>query len=288
MQFSQAIQGFTLSLGPNYAQVTVANYQRFLRQTCATLGDPDLTEITPARLRAYLAEQAESKSSATVQVYWKVLRSFFKWASVDLDLDNPATSIPAPKVSSKEIQPFSQDDVTKLLRACKTRRDKALVPLLLDTGLRISEACRLTIRDVNLETGTVTVIPFGGGRKSRGRQVYLGKSSRRALWTYLASRPDRGDPGAPLLATLNGKPLNRDSSRGILDRIAARAGVEGCHPHRFRHTFAIFYLRNGGDVFSLQRLLGHASLEMVRRYLALADSDLEQAHRRASPVDRLM
>ena len=124
------------------------------------------------------------------------------------------------------------------------------------------------------------------GRKTHGRVVFLSKITRQAVWKYLANRGEelRGDD--PLFAGQGGRRMSTGSVYQLLQRIGTRAGVADCHPHRFRHTFAIEYLRGGGDVFTLQRLLGHTTMTMVRHYLALADSDSQEAHRKASPVDR--
>jgi integrase/recombinase XerD len=123
----------------------------------------------------------------------------------------------------------------------------------------------------------VVIHPFGSGQKTSGRIVYIGAQTRKALWKYLSSIEDvAGD------AELWG--LNENALQNLVRRMGNRCGVHA-HSHRFRHTFAINFLRNGGNVFELQRLLGHNSLDMVRHYLSIAESDAEDAHRRASPVD---
>ena len=79
--------------------------------------------------------------------------------------------------------------------------------------------------------------------------------------------------------------MNKNALRLIMARLGKKSGVKNCHPHRFRHTFAITYLRSGGDLFTLQSLLGHSTLDMVQHYARIAEIDVEQAHRRASPAD---
>jgi integrase/recombinase XerD len=94
--------------------------------------------------------------------------------------------------------------------------------------------------------------------------------------------------GVPLFlsrAVIDNTPMNRKSLYQMLRDLGDRAGVPHVHPHRFRHTFAITYLRNGGDVFTLQLLLGHSDMEMVRRYASIAQADCANAHRKASPAD---
>ncbi len=126
---------------------------------------------------------------------------------------------------------------------------------------------------------------MGKAKDGKGRIVYLGKSVRSFLWRYRAERKDGGDGNAPLFLGKIHRPINRDALRQLMIRLGQKVGVRKCHPHRFRHTFAITCLRSGGDVFTLKSLLGHGSLDMVEHYARIAQVDVEQAHRKASPAD---
>jgi site-specific recombinase XerD len=103
------------------------------------------------------------------------------------------------------------------------------------------------------------------------------------LWRYLASREDRS-PNAYLFTTRHGGRIDRHNLRRMVQRVAKRAGVPWATVHRFRHTFALQFLRNGANVFALKEALGHESMTMVLRYLDLAQANVKEAHRVASPV----
>jgi integrase/recombinase XerD len=161
-------------------------------------------------------------------------------------------------------------------------RDRAIVMALLDTGLRASELCNLKLADVELATGCVAV------RQCKGRKdrlVYLGKVGRKTLWRYLSTRAD-ARPDDPLFVTRENHGLDRDWLLKLFENLGERASVPDLHPHRLRHTFATEFLRNGGNLLGLPRLLGHTSLDMVRRYAEIVEADLAKAHETGSPADR--
>jgi len=300
MRLSQAVDGFILfktaeGLRPN----TLRLYRHHLTQFTAWADDPPLEAIDADRLAAFLAylrdDYRPPLSSQSVYNAWTALKSFYRWASTTIAAADPMTAIARPKVQNEEGAPFTEDEVRRLVAAVKPTktkratsglryvnalRDRAVILTLLDTGLRASELCALTIADVHLGTGRVTIT---GGKGDRSRHVWLGSHARAAVWQYLQERPT--DPAAPLFAA-GDAPLQRRWLHRQLGNIGRRAGVDDCHPHRFRYTFAIQYLRNGGDVFTLQSLLGHSTMKMVQYYLKLAQADVADAHRRASPVDR--
>lgn len=309
MNLSTAIDGFMIHhTAAGYSPGTLGTYKWALKLLLGYLGHVELENVSNARLLAFFAylrtDYATDLSGSSLENVWKAIRSFYNWAVDDgIVSQRPDLDLPRPRYTSPQIKPFNADEITAMLKACEytkqasterrqpfamrrptAKRDKAIVLLLLDTGLRVSEAARLCISDVDMTTGEITVKPWGSGRKTKGRMVYIGKVARSALWRYLATRND--PPAARLFLTEAETPMDRNSIRLLIDGLSARAGIAHANPHRFRHTFAVQYLRNGGDVFTLQRLLGHSTMEMVRRYLALADADSQAAHTRASPVDR--
>lgn len=229
--------------------------------------------------------------------HWAVDESFVK--------TNIVRSIQPPAISDAVIEPFTREEIEKLLRACdhgrtwKTRpetvserstaiRDRAIILTLLDTGVRASELAGMQFKDLNMSTNTIKVRGKGPGRDAKERLVYIGKRTAQAIWKSLLPRINDMQDDTPIFVVgFKGdwRPLSREHLRLLVHRIGERAGVRKVHPHRFRHTFAITYLRNGGGEFTLCALLGHTDLEMTRRYARIAQVDTANGHRKAGPVD---
>jgi site-specific recombinase XerD len=162
-------------------------------------------------------------------------------------------------------------------------RNRAIILILLDTGVRLSELTGMKITDIDDDTGFVKVMGKGG----KERVVRLGKVARIALRRYLVYRP-HSDMHALWLSE-EGRPMLDSGVQSFIKRLKERAGITTSGiTHRFRHTFALSFLRADRNVFNLQYLLGHSDLEMVRRYTStLGMEDALKAHEKASPVDLL-
>ncbi len=228
----------------------------------------------------------------TVATYFRIVRAFFNWCVKEKTLSvSPMERITPPVDRPDQVQPFTGEQVAALFRAAKRTthpaRDEAVLFLLLDTGLRVSELAALRVSDVDLLAGHVTVRSGKGGKL---RRVPFSLHTRRALYQCLNERDSapseaffQSDRG-----TNAGGGLTRRGLLQLMHRLGASAGIEAaaarCSPHTFRHTFAVLYLRAGGNVFALKELLGHTSLAIVNRYVALAQADLATAHAKFSPV----
>jgi site-specific recombinase XerD len=161
-------------------------------------------------------------------------------------------------------------------------RDLALVSVLLDGGLRASEACALTVSD--LRDGALTVGPSKSGRM---RTVPLGQRATRNLLRYLAvGRPKLRPKSEHLFVGRDGLSVSRNTIRLTLNRLSERLGFP-VSAHRFRHTATTMWLRRGADLETVRRLGGWADYSMLRTYAHLADADLRAAQQRFSPLDGL-
>jgi integrase/recombinase XerD len=281
------------------------NIYRWGLKKMAVFISKEIDEITKDDLVNWFVSLRKSGlSESSVHIAWRAMRALFRWALEEKKIKTrPDLSIRKPVVPEPEVHPFSNEEVKRMLVACKfmaeaktknrktfvmqrhtEKRDRALVLFLLDTGLRASECGRIRYENIDLRECTAEVKPFRSGKKSKPRTVYFSRSTAKALASYVNgfSNIKKTDP---LFMTEDYHTMQRDAILKLIVRLGQRANVENAHPHRFRHTFAIQFLRNGGDIFTLQRILGHSSLKMVKKYLEIADSDAANAHRRASPVD---
>ncbi len=247
-----------------------------------------LEQITPDHLRRFFLWLEQNGNNAGGRhAYYRALRAFFNWLETEYDgYASPLRKLKPPKVDAPPIEGVSAAAVQAMLAACDKSftgvRDKAILLILLDTGARASETLNLNWQDIDLAAGTLLIRK---GKNGKPRMAFLGRTARQALRQYARLRQD---DNPAVFVTIHGERLTYAGIRQILRRIAAKAGLTDIpSPHDFRRACALTLLRNGADVVSVSRLLGHASLEVTKRYLAQTADDLRQAHHRHSPADNL-
>lgn len=301
IRFSAAVEGFILSLhARRLSPHTITDYTRTMGKLAKFFGDdPYVDEITHGQIAGFMAS-FDGLSNKTLLNYHVGMSSMWSWmVREDIVETNIIRKIKPPKAEKKEVVPFTQDEVKALFAAlprskvykrrgkpldhalASFERNRAILLLMLDTGLRASELCDLKVEDLDQRNNRVFV-HMGKGMKER--LLPFSPRTGQMIWRYLATREDYQDTD-PLFLSKLGRRMDRSKLSEMVKMIGKRAGVPDVYPHRFRHTFAIQYLRNGGDVYTLQSMLGHSTFNSVRTYLALSQVDTDQVHKRASPVD---
>lgn len=239
-------------------------------------------EISSRHVRLLLGEMiSKGYSDGYVHAYARVMRTFIRFMHKEKYIDELVT-FDMPKLAQKQLRFYTKQEVAQIIESCKDKRDRALILLMVDSGLRLSETIALNWGDVDVNTGIIKVV-CGKGRKAR--IVMIGFNARRALLKY-QGEVVLGDE-QPLFQSQLGQRFTVSGMRSWVLRIGDRAGIK-LSPHALRRTFATLALKAGMNVFQLQGLLGHSSLEMTRRYVAMLDEDLIDAHKKHGPIDNLL
>lgn len=265
-------------------------------------------EIGPAEIRGFILDlqqrpkfahhpyakpQTNSLSPHSVNSYLRALRAAWNgWLAEALLETSPFFKVKVPKVPKKAIPTFSEEQLADFFDAIDTSttegfRDYTLFMVYLDTLARLSEITGLEIDNIDLK-GRIAKIRGKGGKE---RFVVFGVRVQKCLWKYIKQfRPEPALPKYNLVfLTRDGYPLTKNRVEQAMKRYGRKANIVGvrCSPHTLRHTGCLLWLRRGGDIFTLQQLTGHSSLEVLKGYLNLAQSDIVVGHQRYSPIDNL-
>ena len=281
---------------------TITYYRNSISMTLEMIGK-SYTEITADDIRLYIAIRIyrDKVSKTTCNNERRNLSAFYSWLQrEEILLKNPMSKVDAVKVSKTKKKAFDLMEIEKIRCACKSKREQAMVEVLLSTWARVSEVAQIRIDDIR--EGKLIV----HGKGDKDRETYLNAKAILSVQNYLADRSDdnpflfpRAKYAGDVVAMCKGKhkklqcewykdPLLVDEKEhmdtgtieGVVRSIGKRAGVPKTHPHRFRRTGATMALRNGMPLIQVSKLLGHESIGTTQIYLDISDEELQQAHKR--------
>jgi site-specific recombinase XerD len=245
-----------------------------------------LKDIGTGDIKAFFSKQ-NRQHIYSYHAKYRALRAFLKWCvRQKYILESPLTFGP-PKLPDIIKPAFTDGELRRIISACQGSlglRNKAMVLMLVDTGIRREELARIKLVDINLDAKQISVM----GKSRKQRLLPISPVTLKTIWSYLKARRN---PSEYLWLSEEGRPLTGDGVGQMIQDLMKKAGI-GNHKascHVFRHTFANSFLDNGGDPLDLQYLLGHASLKMVEQYSrAHKQRRALKALEKQRPVDRVM
>jgi len=266
--------------------------ERFLRFLHGHLGgvatEKSLARLSPADIRAFITvRRSEGLGAKGVQRALAAVRSFFRYLARENIVENAAArNVRTPRIRRGLPRPLSETDAARAIEQAGEHnvewlgaRDVALLTLLYGAGLRISEALSLKRGDVPLPA-TLTILGKGG----KERVVPLLAVVRQAIDSYEKLIPFAGAKGSALFLSRRGKAMSPREAQLLMARLRGALGLsERATPHAMRHSFATHLLSNGGDLRSVQELLGHASLSTTQTYTQIDSKKLRDVYEKAHP-----
>ncbi len=267
----------------NLSKGTLTWYQKRLPEFgryCKDYNISLVTEITPDLIRSYISHLREKgHNDGGVHTYYRTIKSFLFFFENEFEPENwknPIRKVKAPRVTIEPIEGVSIEDIHKLLEVCEKNtflgeRNRTILQVLLETGVRASELLQLNIEDIDFSDFSI-LVKMGKGRKPRN--VFIGRTVRRQLRKYLKFR--KASKGA-LFISNHYERLQYFGLREIIRRLSKLAGIEEPGIHDFRRTFALEMLRRKVDIQTIARLMGHTSLQVISRYLKQTKADLGES-----------
>lgn len=268
MKLSEAVEEFLIACeADDLAPKTLEWYDYHLKKFMVVMkDDTQLDQITTRQAREYLVIMREKFSGHTYSGANRVLHRFWRWCGIEYDVNNIMRNVkyiqpPAPT----ESRAIATDDIVKLFDAVEDGiigyRDKAILAFLIDTGVRVGGLSSLTIDNLNIEG--LRAIVHEKGRKTR--VVYFSMFTGKLLQRWLDIRTNGSK--AVFYNLRSGRGLTVSGVQQMLYRLKARARIEGrVNPHAFRHAFGKDYVKNGGNLAALSRLLGHADIKLTMKF----------------------
>lgn len=298
LTFGPFLASWTLALeAENKSARTVGNYlegmDMFLRWLDEHHDETEVEDVTTEHCRAFIAYTVSTRSASTGRTRWAAMRQFFAWAHEEDEIaSNPMATVKQPAADAEpEVDVLDESQVRAVLATCAgpsliERRDLAILSLMFDSGIRVTALCTARMEKLDLRARTIEVVEKGGKTVLKP----FGVKTARAIDRYLRARAKQPGSGSPtvFLSTRDGRPLNRNSVLLMVRRRGKQAGIQGLHPHVFRHTFTDRWLASGGSEGDLMELNGWSSRDMLGRYAKKTRGERARAaHQRLSPMDNL-
>ena len=300
MEFNEAKKKFMLRcFALRLADTTITAYEEFFSSfekfVKAENKLNSFEQVDTISLRRYLVLLSSTMCSITVEGYYRKLKTLYNFLLKEgLIKSNPLNTIERPKVAKRKIQTFNSNEVYAMLNAYDVNtfiglRNYTLLSFLLATGVRRSEFVNLTIFDVDLQADIIRVI----GKGDKERLIPIGKKLKLIIKRYLKARAEyleqecKHKTSAAFFISRYGDKLQLSGANSIFQSLKKTLGLRGKRfsAHIWRHTFAKSFLLNGGDVFSLQEILGHADVDTTRIYINLNTQELKQQNDKYNPLD---